>query len=125
MILILYIILLFGLWIGFQWLKNKRSKLRQTKDFEDTFKNAQIKSPTLEIGTSYSWPTFAITFSSKEDLEFAESNGLIEQFKKKLRRYYDQDFDPDRALHCTYVGHVPAWKGMFEEKTNETNPDND
>lgn len=122
MIVILYIILLFGLWIVFQWWKNKQIKLRQTRDFEDTFKNAKIKSPTLEIGTSYSWGTFSITFSTKEDLEFAESNGLIEQFKKRIKGYYDKEFDPDRALYCTYVGHIPPWKEMVDEKGNEINP---
>lgn len=123
MILILYVILLFGLLIGFQWWKNKRIKLRQAKDFEDTFKNAKIKSPTLEIGTSYSWATFSITFWTKEDLEFAESNGLVEQFKKRIKGYYDKEFDPDRAVYCTYVGHVPAWKAMVDEMVNKVNPD--
>jgi len=97
--------------------------LQQAKDFEDTFKNAKIKSPTLEIGTSYSWATFSITFWTKEDLEFAESNGLVEQFKKRIKGYYDKEFDPDRAVYCTYVGHVPAWKAMVDEMVNKVNPD--
>lgn len=120
---ILYIIVLLALWIGFQWWKNKRTRSRQAQDFEDTFNNAQIKSPTLEIGTSYSWATFFITFSTKEDLEFAESNGLVEQFKKRIKGYYGKEFDPDRAVYCTYVGHVPARKAMVGEMASKINPD--
>lgn len=110
MMLILYIVLPIGLWLGYHWLKNKRIKLKQTKDFEEIFRKSEIKLPALKIGTSYSWPTFSITFSTKEDMEFAEQNGLIDQFKKILKTYYDKEFDPSLAIYCTYSGHVPAWK---------------
>ena len=120
MIFILYIVLLVGLWIGFQWLKNKRIQSRQLKDFEEVFRIAQIELPTLKFGTSYSWPTFEITFSKKEDLNFAEQNGHLELFKNQIKKYYNKEFNPDQAVYFTYVGHVPTWKAMLNRETNET-----
>ena len=118
MILVLDIVFIIGVLIGLLWLKERISQWRLTKEFENVFKNTQIKLPTLKIGSSYSWPTFDITFSTKEDLEFAESRGLIQQFKNRIRTYYDKEFDPDRAIYCTYVGNVPAWKAMFNDKVD-------
>src|SRR5688572_28400582 len=98
MILILYIIFIVLVLVGLGWLKNKITQLTLTKDFKSVFKNAQIELPTLRIGSSYSWPTFDITFSTKEDLEFAESSGLVSQFKNKIRMRYSKDFNPDKAI---------------------------
>jgi len=116
MILVLDIVFIIGVMVGLLWLKQKRSQWRLTKEFEKVFKNSPIKLPTLKIGSSYSWPTFDITFSTKEDLEFAESRGLIQQFKNRITIYYDKEFDPDRAIYCTYIGHVQEWKVMSNDK---------
>lgn len=121
MILILYIAFIVLVLVGLGWLKQKISRLTLNKEFKSVFKNSQIQIPTLKIGSSYSWPTFDITFSTKEDLELAETSGLINQFKTRIRRRYTKDFDPDRAIYCTYVGHVPSWKAMFDERANEVN----
>jgi hypothetical protein len=115
MILILYIIFIVLVLVGLGWLKNKINQLTLTKDFKSVFKNSQIELPTLRIGSSYSWPTFDITFSTKEDLEFAESSGLVSQFKNKIRMRHSKDFNPDKAIYCTYIGHVPAWKIMLDK----------
>ena len=125
MILILYIVFIILVLAGVGWLKQKISQRRLTKVFMTVFKDAQIKLPTLKIGSSYSWPTFDITFSAKEDLEFAETSGLIRQFKDRIASRYSKDFDSDRAIYCTYVEHVPSWKVMFDEKTNEKNQGKD
>jgi hypothetical protein len=119
MMFILYIVLLIGFSIGLQLVKHKRIQSRQVKDLEETFKNSQIKSPSLKIDTSYGWTTFSITFSSKEDMDFAESRGLIGQFKKRIEKYYDKKFDPDRAVFCTYIGYVPYRKIILNDKETE------
>jgi hypothetical protein len=123
MILILYIVFIILVLVGVGWLKQKISQRSLTKVFRSVFKDSQIQLPTLKIASSYSWPTFDITFLTKEDLEFAETSGLIKQFKNRIRSRYTKDFDPDRAINCTYVGHVPSWKAMFDERTNEMDQD--
>jgi hypothetical protein len=109
MILIVYIVFIILVLIGFGWLKHKINQWSLTRIFKSVFKDSKIQKPTLKIGSSYSWPTFDITFSTKEDLEFAETSGLIKQFKNKIRTRYSKDFEPDRAIYCTYAGHVPSW----------------
>ena len=103
MILILYIVLFAGSWIAFHWLKNKRIRLRQVKDFEQIFLGSPIKLPTLKIATRYWYPTFAITFWTKADREFAEHNGLIAQFKERIKTYYNKEFDPNKAISCKHL----------------------
>ena len=107
--------------VGLGWLKHKISQWSLTKIFNGIFKDSRIQKPTLKLGSSYSWPTFDITFSTREDLEFAEKSGLIEKFKNKIKTRYTKDFDPDRAIYCTYVGHVPAWKNFVDKRINELN----
>jgi hypothetical protein len=119
MILIVYIVFIIMVLVGLGWLKHKITQLSLTKSFNGIFKDSRIQRPTLKLGSSYSWPTFDITFSSKEDLEFAESNGLIEQFKNKIKTRYTKDFDPDRAIYCSYVGHIPTWT-TIDQRPNDT-----
>ena len=88
MILIIYIVIIIGVLAGLLWLKQKLNIWILTRDFEKVFKNSQIRLPKLKIGSSYSWPTFRITFSTKEDFEFAKTNGLIDLFKNKMRTKY-------------------------------------
>jgi hypothetical protein len=121
MILIVYIVFIILVLVGLGWLKHKINQWNLTNVFNGVFKDSQIQNPTLKIGTSYSWPTFDITFSTREDLEFAEKSGLIEKFKNKIRTRYTKDFDPDRAIYCTYVGHVPPWKTSVDKSVNELN----
>jgi hypothetical protein len=58
-------------------------------------------------------------------LEFAETSGLIKQFKNRIRSRYTNDFDPDRAIYCTYVGHISSWKAIIDERVNDLNPNKD
>lgn len=115
MILIVYIVFIILVLIGLGWLKHKIRQWSLTRVFKNVFRGSQIRQPTLKIGSSYSWPTFDITFSTKEDLDFAETSGLIEKFKNKIRTRYAKDFDPDRAIYCTYIGHVPSWKTFVDD----------
>jgi hypothetical protein len=118
MILFLYAIIILGILGGLLWLRQKINEWTIKKDFEKIFKKSQVKLPTLKIGTSYSWATFDITFSTKEDLEFAETTGLIRQFKNEIRSRYSKDFDVDRAIYCKYVGQIPVWQSMFKGEKN-------
>jgi hypothetical protein len=117
MILIVYIAFIILVLVGLGWLKHKISQWNLTKVFNGVFRGSQVRQPTLKIGSSYSWPTFDITFLTKEDLELAKSSGLIDQFKNRIRSRYTKDFDPDRAIYCTYVGHVPSWTTIAYEKS--------
>jgi hypothetical protein len=103
MILILYIVLTIGLLIGLQWLRHKWTQFRQTRDLENTFRNSSIRLPTIEFGSNHR-TTCSITFSTKADLELAESSGLIDQFKRRIRTYYGNEFDPDSDVYFTYIG---------------------
>ena len=116
MILILYLALIIAVLIAFRWLTGDRTKSKQTKDFEGIFRSPHINLPTLKFGSSYAWPTFTITFRTKEDCEFALTSGLLEGFKEKLKTYYDKDFDPDRAVFYTYVGDMTPWKHITVDK---------
>lgn len=122
MILIVYIAFIILVLVGLGWLRHKINQWNLTNIFNGVFKDSQIQKPTLKIGTSYSWPTFDITFATREDLELADKSGLIEKFKSKIRTRYTKDFDPDRAIYCRYIGHVPSWKA-FDERINELSKD--
>lgn len=121
MILIVYIVFIIGVMAGLFWLKQKMNERSVMRVFHEVFKDSHMKSPALKLGTSYSWPIFGVTFSTKEDLEFAEKSGLIQEFKNKVSARYPKKFDPDRAIYCTYVGHVPKWTTVFEERMRESN----
>lgn len=125
MILFVYIVFIILVLVGLGWLKHKISQWSLTRVFKGVFNDSPIQKPTLRIGSSYSWPTFDITFSTKEDLEFAETSGLIKQFKNKIRTRYTKDFDPDRAIYYTYVGHVPSWTTFVDDRKNDTGDDKD
>lgn len=123
MILVVYIVLIILVLVGLGWLKHKINQWSLMRVFKSVFNDSRIQKSTLRIGSSYSWPTFDITFSTREDLEFAETSGLIKQFKNKIRTRYTKDFDPDRAIYCTYIGHVPSWTTIAYEKVNDKSED--
>ncbi len=116
MILLVYIIFIVGVLVGLLWIKQKLNQRTITKDFERIFKDSQIKLPNLRLGTSYSWPTFDITFSTKDEMELAQTTGLIDKFKEKLKPKYSKDFDADRAVYCSFVGHIPTWTTIINEE---------
>lgn len=118
MILVVYIVFIILVLVGLGWLKHRINQWSLTRVFKSVFNDSKIQRPTLKIGSSYSWPTFDIVFSTREDLEFAETSGLIEQFKNKIKARYTKDFDPDRAIYCTYVGHIPTWT-FIDERPND------
>jgi hypothetical protein len=117
MIAILYIISIILILTGVQWMMRDRTQSRLTKDFEEIFTSSHIKLPILKFGSSYGWPEFTVTFWTRGDCEFALNNGLLDTFKKKLRTHYDKKFNPDRALHWTYIGYETPWKTIIVKNT--------
>jgi hypothetical protein len=114
MILVVYIVFIILALAGLGWLKQVLRQANLYRILKRLFKRSHIRPPTMKMGSSYSWPTFHITFSTKEDLELAEVNGLINQFKERLKSRYGGDFDPDMAVYCKYVGQVPEWKEIID-----------
>ena len=102
--MVFYISLLIFVIIAIVYFRRNRTESRQYRDFLKVFQHTEISIPTLKLGSSYSWPTFSITFANKEDYEFAERNGLFDKFKNRIKSYYDSQFDPDRAVYFTYPG---------------------
>lgn len=119
MTLVVYIVLIIMVLVGFGWLKHKIWEWSLIWVFENVFNDSRIQTPILRITSSYSWPTFDITFLTRKDLEFAETSGLIRTFKNKIRARYPKDFDPDRAICCTYVGHEPSWTIFVDDSAND------
>lgn len=100
--IILSIILLFVCWIVVYNLRRKYTQLKQRKEFQLLFKKHSIALPKLEFGSSYSWPTFVVTFANKSDYDYAEETQLFIQFKEKIQSFYDQNFSADAAIYFTY-----------------------
>jgi hypothetical protein len=90
-------------------------KSKQYKDFLEVFQNEHIKLPTLKFGTSYSWATFEIVFSSKEDYEISKQKGLQDLFKTRIKRYYNPEFNPDLSVYYKYIGQIPIWMTLMNE----------
>ncbi|WP_456461438.1 hypothetical protein [Reichenbachiella sp.] len=101
-IIIAYVLGFLAVMFAFGWLKYKIRSAILRREFLNTFRSNQQLTPKLEIGTSYSWPTFKITFTNQADFELASNSGLIETYKNKLKDRYGSDFDPELAVFITY-----------------------
>ncbi|NOS91902.1 MAG: hypothetical protein HOP30_08265 [Cyclobacteriaceae bacterium] len=119
MILILSFVVIVVLFLMYGWLRNNRIRNKQFKDFEDVFSQSGAKLPVLDFSSSYSWPTFTITFETKEDMELAEHNGQVDEFKKRMKSYYDSAFDPDRAIVSRYKDWLHDTMDAISKKTLE------
>jgi hypothetical protein len=90
--------------LGYFWFQKKRLRYKQYKEFLNVFRNEQINLPTLKFGFVYAWPTFEVTFLNKDDYEFAKQNRLLDNFKIRIKKFYDAEFNPDMAVHYKYLG---------------------
>ena len=112
--MVFYISLLILVIISILYFRRNRTESRQYREFLNVFQNTDITIPTLKFGSSYSWPTFDITFATKEDYQFAERNGLFDDFKNRIKAYYDSKFDPERAVYFTYPGQKHVAKKSYD-----------
>lgn len=82
----------------FGYFRLKYIQWRQRADFFEIFGGCISTTPTLEFSSSYWYPRFIVTFQNKSDLDFATRNKLTEDFKDRIRSYYDSNFDADLAV---------------------------
>lgn len=85
--------------------------------------------PRLEIGSSYSYPTFTLTFLSKREREAADEAGLNQSFKHEIdmlcRDYGSKSnpFDADKAVWFTYQGWLEEQAARDRQTLAEMNRD--
>lgn len=76
--------------------------------------------PTLKVSSSYSYPSFEVTFRSKEEL--AQAARQIAEFKGELnvlfRGYGSREggFDAELATFFTYPGHLQELSDQKRER---------
>ena len=102
--IIIYILLALAAFVAVQIIRRKRIESKQYKEFLLIFKNQNISLPTLKFGSSYSWPTFTVTFANQVDYEFAEKHKMFDLFDSKIESFYDSDFKADMAIYYKYPG---------------------
>ncbi len=95
------IVTLVGLFV-YGYLRQKYIESKQKADFLKIFGGWKNSLPILELGSSYSWKTFKVTFQNKNDLDFATKNKLTDDFKNCIKAYYSSKFDVDIAVDFTH-----------------------
>lgn len=97
------LIFLLTFYVVFATRRVKNERKRQRDRFQVLFKNNSFPTtPTLEFGSSYGWPTFTVTFSSKADFDLAKERKLLDMFEKEIASFYKSDFEPNLAISFKY-----------------------
>ena len=94
-----FFVLLVFLFAVIRW---RIESLKAKKILSHVFRGQDLPLPHLLLGTSYSWPTFKITFDSSETFRRAHERGLLTNFEQQLRQLYGTEFDPSRAVTYLY-----------------------
>lgn len=104
-------------WTAICLIQTRREKARLLAAFRVAFQDFNFPKPTLQMGTSYGYPTFTITFATEEDLKSAQADGRLGHFKHSISELYghcgseNNPFDASRAVWATYIG----WEADFQE----------
>jgi len=101
---------LIGVWwvIGGVRLKRRYRKVQEA--LHAAFASSARPFPHLEVGSSYGFPTFRLTFASPAELASAQDAGCIAAFKLAIQSIYLHDgdkenpFDADKAVWITSKG---------------------
>jgi hypothetical protein len=98
--------------LGVGWvigdIRSKRRHGRVQDAFNTAFALSGRPFPHLEVGSSYGYPTFKLTFTSKAERTNAQDAGCIDAFKHAVQLIYlhygskENPFDADRAVWSTY-----------------------
>lgn len=102
LVLLIYFVGFLLAMFAFGWIKHKINSTLLNREFFGVFKIDDIQTPILKLGSSYSWPTFNITFLSQKEFVYATEHGLIETYKEKLKKRYGSGFDTDLAVYVKY-----------------------
>lgn len=108
---------LVAIWAAVCIVQSRREKARLLVVFGAAFRDIDYPEPTLKTGSSYSYPTFTITFATEEDMKAAQADGCLGIFKQSISELYghcgseSNPFDAARAVWATYIG----WEADFQE----------
>ena len=79
--------------------------------FNSIFENL-IPRPKYELDWQYGFPSFKITFETKEVLDLSKSDGLTEEFSERIGEICKKEgrkkipFDVSKAIWFTYDGEL-------------------
>jgi hypothetical protein len=96
--------------------RNLGTDLKQKRELKTIFHDSAIKIPKIEIGSSYSWTTYTVVFSTRDDYDLAEKNGLFDNFKRRIGQFNKPQkigdtvvpFNPEQAVYFMYAGQRPT-----------------
>ena len=88
-------------------LHNHRKQESDNLLFQNTLADCPGGKPHFHCGSSYGWPTYAVTFASVELMELAIMQGNIENFKSALAELHrGTAFRPSLAVTVTAIGQI-------------------
>lgn len=96
-------------WIISGSARTKAERQRELEAFAEAFRDFDGLLPEFKAESVYGWPSFTLTFDSKNALDLAEAQGRIASFKAEIQKLHGhmvrgEPFDVDRALFATYEG---------------------
>lgn len=84
--------------------KEEARKEAEWNVFLKVFRNHTFKFPDLKRGSSYGWPTFMVVFSTKDDHDEAEKQGLFDVFRERIAQLQRPGFSADIGIDFSYTG---------------------
>jgi hypothetical protein len=84
--------------------KDEALKAAEQTIFMEIFRTSTFRQPSFERGSCYGWPTFYVSFSTKEDYDHAERQGHCELFRSRIAALQRPGFDAEIAFDFGYPG---------------------